>query len=84
MLSTLVEINWIPFAEPLPVAYSEKARESSKYDGLNRNTIMHGIALEEYATEENSLRAFSMLSHIGSLMHELVEKEKDYPWMQNA
>lgn len=84
MMSTLVEIMWIPFAEPLPVAYGEKARESNKYDGLNRNTIMHGIALEEYATEENSLRAFSMLSHVGSLMHKLVEQEKDYPWMQKT
>lgn len=84
MLSTLVEIMWIPFAEQLPVAYSEKARESKNYDGLNRNTIMHGIALEEYATEENSLRAFSMLSHVGSLMHELLEQEKDYPWMQKT
>lgn len=84
MMSTLVEIMWIPFAEPLPVAYGEKARESNQYDGLNRNTVMHGIALEEYATEENSLRAFSMLSHVGSLMHELVEQEKDYPWMQKT
>jgi hypothetical protein len=84
MTSKLVEIMWIPFAEPLPVAYGEKARESNKYDGLNRNTIMHGIALEEYATEENSLRAFSMLSHLGSLMHDLVQQEKDYPWMQKT
>ena len=84
MMSTLVEIMWIPFAEPLPVAYGEKVRESNQYDGLNRNTIMHGIALEEYATEENSLRAFSMLSHVGSLMHELVEQEMDYPWMQKT
>lgn len=84
ILSTFVEIMWIPFAATLPVTYGEKARESNKYDGLNRNTIMHGIALEEYATEENSLRAFSMLSHVGSLMHELVEQEKDYPWMQKT
>lgn len=84
MMSTLVEIMWIPFEKPLPVAYGEKARESNQYEGLNRNTIMHGIALGEYATEENSLRAFSMLSQIGSLMHDLSEHEKDYPWTQKA
>jgi len=83
-MATLVEIMWIPFKEPLPLAYGEKDRKSKQYLGLNRNTIMHGIALEEYATEENSLRAFSMLSHVGALMHELVEKEARYPWMQKA
>lgn len=84
MMATLVEIMWIPFKEPLPLAYGEKDRKLKQYHGLNRNTVMHGIALEEYATEENSLRAFSMLSHVGALMHELDKKEKKYPWMKKS
>lgn len=69
-LSIFMEIMWLPFEDPSPIGYSERDRRINQYDGLNRNTIMHGIDLT-YATEENSLKAFSMLSHVGSLMHDL-------------
>lgn len=58
---------WKALSERLPLAYSEKERERFGYRGLNRNTIMHGIAGEEYATKINSLKAFSLLSHLAVL-----------------
>lgn len=67
-LILLEMMMWQPLAEPLPVGYSQKERDSHSYNGLNRNTVLHGIALCEYATEENSLKAFSMLSYVASLM----------------
>lgn len=83
MLSSLIEIMWIQHKQQSPVADSQDVRISSDYKGLNRHTVIHGVALEEYATEENSLQAFSMLSHIGSLMHDLKKQESDYPWAHN-
>ena len=68
--SRFMEIMWRPFADVLPIRYSEKDRHKHGYVGLNRHTILHGIALAEYATEENSLKAFSLLSHIGALRSE--------------
>lgn len=77
----MLSIIWTSFAEVLPIAYNKSDREKFDYEGLNRNLVMHGLALEEYATEENSLRAFSLLSAVGSLMHDIENKEKDYPWL---
>ena len=53
--SRFMEIMW-PLADLLPI-----------YPELNRHTILHGIALAEYVTEENSLKALSLLSHVGAL-----------------
>lgn len=64
----LTEIMWTSVSENLPIAYNPSDREKHTYTGLNRNTVLHGIALEEYATEENSLKAFSLLSCIAALM----------------
>jgi hypothetical protein len=64
--SRFMEIMWRPFADRLP--YSESTRSKHGYAGLNRHTVLHGIALAEYATEENSLKAFSLLSHVGALV----------------
>ena len=61
-------IMWSAISERLPIAYNEKNREKYKYFGLNRPMILHGIADESYATEENSLKAFSLLSFMASLM----------------
>jgi len=58
---------WTALSEKLPLAYTEKERERFGYSGLNRHTIMHGIAGEEYATKINSLKAFSLLSHLAVL-----------------
>lgn len=66
--SRFMQIMWQPFADPLPIGYSESDRSKHGYAGLNRNTVLHGIALAEYATEENSLKAFSLLSHVGALV----------------
>lgn len=66
--SLLDGIVWTSFSEQLPIAYNEKDRERFEYEGLNRNTILHGIAMQEYATEENSLKSFSLLSCIVALM----------------
>jgi hypothetical protein len=62
------EMMWLPLSELLPLSYAESDREKNTYLGLNRHTVLHGLALAEYATEENSLKAFSMLSHVASLM----------------
>lgn len=83
MLYTFMEIMWTPFAEPLPVGYGPKDRRIHNYEGLNRNTVMHGLDLE-YATEENSLKAFSMLSHIGTLLHDLTEDEGGFSWYEKT
>jgi hypothetical protein len=64
----LYEIMWTSVSERLPIAYNHKDRERFDYNGLNRNTVLHGIAMEEYATEENSLKAFSLLSCMAALM----------------
>ncbi len=58
---------WKALSERLPLAYTEKERERFGYSGLNRHTIMHGIAGEEYATKINSLKAFSLLNHLAVL-----------------
>jgi hypothetical protein len=66
--SLLYEIMWTSVSERLPIAYNHKDRERFDYNGLNRNTVLHGIAMEEYAAEENSLKAFSLLSCMAALM----------------
>lgn len=66
--SLLYEIMWTSVSERLPIAYNNKDRQQFDYNGLNRNTVLHGLAMEEYATEENSLKAFSLLSCMTALM----------------
>ena len=65
MCMQLSEKDW-------PLAYGKKDRETHPYFGLNRHTVMHGISLD-YATEGNSLKAFSLLSYIGSLKDDLIK-----------
>jgi len=66
--SLLSSAMWASISEKLPLAYNRVTRNRCGYDGLNRNTILHGIADESYATEENSLKAFSLLSFLASLL----------------
>jgi hypothetical protein len=73
--SRFMEIMWRPFVDALPIAYSENDRSKHGYHGLNRHTVLHGIALAEYATEENSLKAFSLLSHVGALVSEREDRK---------
>lgn len=67
-LLNLLEIAlWSPLTEPQPIAYNEIRREETNYSGLNRHRVLHGECLD-YATEINSLKAFSLLSHASSLL----------------
>ena len=66
--SLLYEIMWTSVSERLPIAYNNRDRERFDYNGLNRNTALHGLAMEEYATKENSLKTFSLLSCMTALM----------------
>lgn len=61
---------WAPLCGELPIAWSAKQRERADYQGLNRNTTLHGIDLN-YATEINSLKAFSLLSYVAGLFEEV-------------
>jgi hypothetical protein len=61
------EIMWSSISGRLPVSYNERERRDQKYRGLNRHTVLHGIAMKENATKENSLKAFSFLSYMASL-----------------
>jgi hypothetical protein len=66
--SLMSGIIWESISEKPPLAYNEKARNAFQYDGLNRHTVLHGIADQNYATEENSLKVFSLLSCIAGLL----------------
>jgi len=79
-LAILLSVMWKPFSETIPIAYSESKRKEFSYKGLNRNTFMHGRFIEEDATEENSLKAFSLLSSVSCLMKNIKQDEKNYPW----
>jgi hypothetical protein len=63
----LHEIMWLSVSGKLPMGYSENQRRHHNYDGINRHTVLHGIAMKEYATQENSLKTFSFLSYMASL-----------------
>jgi hypothetical protein len=67
LFGLLHEIMWLSVSKELPTGYSEKERQTRSYDGINRHTVMHGIAMKDYATQENSLKAFSLLSYMSSL-----------------
>lgn len=60
---------WQPLIDAPPIAYNPSRRKSENYNGLNRHMVLHGESLD-YATEENSLKAFSLLSYIASLLPE--------------
>jgi hypothetical protein len=64
----LSEIMWTSISEKSPISYNEKDRTKFDYNGLNRHMILHGIATESYATEVNSLKAFSLLSYMSALL----------------
>ncbi|MFG0583989.1 hypothetical protein ACF8C1_12170 [Pseudomonas sp. zjy_9] len=60
---------WAPLCGDLPIAWGPGQREKVGYKGLNRNTTLHGIDLG-YATEVNSLKAFSLLCYVAGLFDE--------------
>jgi hypothetical protein len=64
----LHEIMWRSITEKLPISYSEKERRTFNYEGINRHTVLHGVAMNDYATKENSLKAFSLLSYMAPLV----------------
>jgi len=63
----MARLRWMGLREKPPISYNQKEREKHNYFGLNRNMVLHGEVLEEYATEINSLKAFSLLSGISAL-----------------
>jgi hypothetical protein len=64
-----------PMAEPLPIFASERQR-GENFTQLNRHLVLHGESLD-YGTEENSLRALSLLNFISStLTHSLENAQK--------
>jgi hypothetical protein len=67
-IASIMELlMWMPLIEHQPIGYSEGKREESGYSGLNRHCVLHGESLD-YATEPNSLKAFSLLSYLSSLL----------------
>lgn len=58
---------WAPLVEQQPIAYNPTKRDEQDYRGLNRHTVLHGESFD-YATEINSLKAFSLLSYVASLL----------------
>lgn len=58
---------WQQLSDHQPISYSAQKRKVEEYAGLNRHTVLHGEALD-YATELNSLKAFSFLSYVASLL----------------
>lgn len=60
-------VMWLPFKDKQPVALTKGTRATIGYTGLNRNDVLHGDALD-YGTKTNSLKAFSMLSHVTALL----------------
>lgn len=60
---------WAPLCGDLPIAWGPVQRKQAGYNGLNRNTTLHGMDLG-YATEVNSLKAFSLLCYVAGLFDE--------------
>lgn len=66
---------WTQLKDPLPIALNENDRRSAGYNGLNRNTVLHGIDTT-YATELNSFKAFSLMCHAAGIT-EVLKMEAD-------
>lgn len=63
LILLLENFVWQPLAKKRPISENTKDRQASGYAGLNRNTILHGESTD-YGTEDNSLKAFSLLVHV--------------------
>lgn len=69
-VSKILELlMWAPLLEHHSIRYNDAKREEMGYLGLNRHTVLHGESLD-YATEVNSLKAFSLLSYMASLLEQ--------------
>lgn len=67
--------HWAQLKDPLPIALNDTDRKKRGYNGLNRNTVLHGIDIE-YATELNSFKAFSLMCHAAGI-GEVLKKEAE-------
>lgn len=65
-LDILLGLIWAPLGEKPEVALNETERGNKGYYGFNRHTVMHGECTD-YGTQENSLKAFSLLLLIARL-----------------
>lgn len=69
-VSKILELlMWAPLLVHHSIRYNNAKREEMGYSGLNRHTVLHGESLD-YATEVNSLKAFSLLSYMASLLEQ--------------
>ena len=55
-----------PLAESLPIS-APKHERGDGFDQLNRHEVLHGESVD-YDTEVNSLRAWSLLNYVGTVL----------------
>lgn len=65
---------WAQLSGDLPIGWGPGLRRKNGYSGINRNTTLHGIDLN-YASETNSLKAFSLLCHVAGIAEWLIDEE---------
>jgi hypothetical protein len=58
----LLHAYLVPFNHLLPILMSERDRHEG-FSKLNRHQVLHGETVD-YGTEENTLRAISLLNHV--------------------
>lgn len=76
-LSYSDDAYWVQLSGDLPIGWGPADRAKNNYTGINRNTVLHGID-NSYATETNSLKAFSLLCHVVGVLEVLdVDNETD-------
>ena len=69
--------RWLAvFGNVLPLWMSRKDRSSASFEGLNRHLVLHGESVD-YHTEENSLKAISLLRYFDMLFSEIRAVEKE-------
>ena len=69
--------RWLDvFGNVLPLWMSRKDRSSASFEGLNRHLVLHGESVD-YHTEENSLKAISLLHYFDMLFSEIRAVEKE-------
>jgi len=63
----MARLKWTGLKEKPPISYSLSGRQFHGYFGLNRNMVLQGEVIQEYATEINSLKVFSLLGCISAI-----------------
>lgn len=71
-LPLLHKAIYLPLSDDFPISYSESKRDQKGYTGLNRHAVLHGESLD-FATEENSLKAISLISFLANVLPPLTK-----------